>query len=136
MFASVVFIIRLFQGIVIGAAQGSGIAQITLLALLEIIFLCALNIWRPYHRRTSMNGWHTFMSCVRLLIILFLIAFIPSFIRRRRSPWMDRLHSPRSPCCCAHFRIRHQRSSNDCGNQCTKGRHKRRFSSSGKENLD
>ena len=78
MFVSVVFVIRLFQGIVIGAAQGSGIAQITLLAVLEIIFLCALNIWRPYHTRTSMNGWHTFMSFVRLLVILFLIAFIPS----------------------------------------------------------
>jgi Transient receptor potential (TRP) ion channel len=78
LFCAIVFIIRLFQGIVIGAAQASGIAQITLLALLEIVFLVALNIWRPFHRRTSMNGWHTFMACVRLLVLLFLIAFIPS----------------------------------------------------------
>lgn len=78
LFAGVVFLIRLFQGIVIGAGQGSGIAQITLLAFLEIIFLCALNVWRPYDRRTNMNGWQTLMSCVRLLIILFLIAFIPT----------------------------------------------------------
>ena len=78
LFCAVVFVIRLFQGIVIGAAQASGIAQITLLALLEIFFLVALNIWRPFHRRTSMNGWHTFMASVRLLVLFFLIAFIPS----------------------------------------------------------
>jgi len=78
LFCAIVFIVRLFQGIVIGAAQASGIAQITLLCLLEIIFLVALNIWRPFQRRTSMNAWHTFMASVRLLVLLFLIAFIPN----------------------------------------------------------
>ena len=70
--------IRLLQGIVIGAAQASGIAQITLLAGLEVFFLVAINVWRPYNPRTSMNGWHTFMAVMRLIVILFLIAFIPS----------------------------------------------------------
>lgn len=78
LFVAITLFIRLIQGIVIGAAQASGIAQIILLALLEILLLCAINIWRPYHPRTSMNGWHTFMSIVRLIVILFLIAFIPS----------------------------------------------------------
>lgn len=78
LFLGVVFLIRLIQGIVIGAAQGSGVAQITLLATLEIAFLVAVNVWRPYHPRTSMNGWHTFMAVIRLIVILFLVAFVPS----------------------------------------------------------
>lgn len=78
LFVGVVYFLRLVQGIVIGAAQTSGITQITILALLEVSFLCAVNIWRPYPTRTSMNGWHTFMSVVRLIIVLFLVAFIPS----------------------------------------------------------
>lgn len=72
------YLIRLFQGIVIGAAQASGIAQITLLAALEVFFLTAINIWRPYNPRTGMNGWHTFMAVIRLIVVLFLIAFVPS----------------------------------------------------------
>ena len=78
LFAGCVFLIRLLQGIVVGAVQASGIAQITLLAVLEISFLCMINGWRPFHPRTNMNGWHTFMSIVRLVIILFLVAFIPN----------------------------------------------------------
>jgi hypothetical protein len=78
LFAGCVFLIRLLQGIVVGAVQSSGIAQITLLAVLEIGFLCMINGWRPFHARTSMNGWHTFMSIIRLIIILFLVAFIPN----------------------------------------------------------
>ena len=78
LFSGCVFLIRLLQGIVVGAVQASGIAQITLLAVLEIGFLCMINGWRPFHPRTSMNGWHTFMSIVRLVIILFLVAFIPN----------------------------------------------------------
>jgi hypothetical protein len=78
LFSGCVFLIRLLQGIVVGAVQASGIAQITLLAVLEIGFLCMINGWRPFHPRTSMNGWHSFMSIVRLIIILFLVAFIPN----------------------------------------------------------
>lgn len=78
MFVAFVFVIRLVQGIVVGAAQASGIAQITLLASLELMFLLGLNIWRPFRPRTSMNGWHTFVGIMRLMITLFLIAFIPS----------------------------------------------------------
>ena len=78
LFVATPYFIRLIQGIVIGAAQPSGIAQIILLAVLEIVFLCVVNASRPFHPRTSMNAWHTFMSIIRLIVILFLVAFIPS----------------------------------------------------------
>lgn len=78
MFALVPIFVTFLRGIAIGAIQDSGVAQIVLLAICEIIMILTLNFVRPYPSTTSMNLYQTCFSCVRLLVILLLITFVPS----------------------------------------------------------
>jgi hypothetical protein len=66
------------RGIAIGAVQQSGIAQLVLLAICEIILILTLNAFRPFPSATSMNVYHTFFACIRLVTVLLSIAFVPS----------------------------------------------------------
>ncbi|OJJ34449.1 hypothetical protein ASPWEDRAFT_52669 [Aspergillus wentii DTO 134E9] len=77
-FAVVPIIISFARGVAIGALQPSGIAQIVLLAICEVVFLLTLVAFRPYPPPTSMNFYHTCFSIVRFLTILLSVAFVPS----------------------------------------------------------
>lgn len=77
-FALVPVMLTFLRGIAIGAVQPSGIAQLVLLAICEVILILTLNAFRPFHSPTSMNAYHTFFAVVRLLTILLSVAFVPS----------------------------------------------------------
>ena len=77
-FALVPVFITFVRGAAIGAVQPSGIAQLVLLAICEVILVLTLNAFRPFHSPTSMNAFHTFFAVVRLLTILLSVAFVPS----------------------------------------------------------
>lgn len=77
-FALVPIVVNFIRGIAIGAIQDSGVAQIVLLAVCEIVLILTLNFIRPYPSTTSMNLYQICFACIRLLTILMLIAFVPS----------------------------------------------------------
>lgn len=77
-FALIPIFVNLLRGIAIGAVQNSGVAQIVLLAICEIILILSVNLMRPFAPATSMNLYHTCFCLVRLLTILLTITFIPS----------------------------------------------------------
>lgn len=77
-FALVPVLLTLLRGISIGAVQPSGIAQLVLLAICEVITILTLHAFRPFHSPTSMNAYHTFFAAVRFSTILLMIAFAPS----------------------------------------------------------
>lgn len=70
--------INILRAIAFGALQPSGIAQITILAACEIAMILSIYAIKPYAPATSMNLWHFIFSCVRLLTILLMMAFVPS----------------------------------------------------------
>ncbi|RMZ87062.1 hypothetical protein DV736_g5710, partial [Chaetothyriales sp. CBS 134916] len=77
-FALVPIFVNFLRGIAIGALSKSGIAQVVLLAVCEIILILTLNAFRPYPSATSMNIYHTSFSVIRLITVLLSIAFVPS----------------------------------------------------------
>ncbi|KAK6615187.1 integral membrane protein [Botrytis cinerea] len=77
-FALVPVLLTFLRGISIGAVQPSGIAQLVLLAICEVITILTLHAFRPFHSPTSMNAYHTFFAAVRFSTILLMIAFAPS----------------------------------------------------------
>lgn len=77
-FALVPVMLTLLRGIAIGAVQASGVAQLVLLAICEVILILMLNAFRPFSSPTSMNAFHTFFAVVRLLTILLMTAFVES----------------------------------------------------------
>lgn len=77
-FALVPVLLTFIRGVAIGAVQPSGIAQIVLLAICEVITILTLHAFRPFHSPTSMNAYHTFFAAVRFSSILLMVAFAPS----------------------------------------------------------
>jgi hypothetical protein len=77
-FAFIPVLLTIIRGIAIGAMQPSGIAQIIILAICEVILILTLHAFRPFQSNTSMNAYHTFYSAVRLSCILLSVAFVPS----------------------------------------------------------
>jgi hypothetical protein len=77
-FAFIPVLLTIIRGIAIGAIQPSGIAQIIMLAICEVILILTLHAFKPFQSNTSMNAYHTFFSAVRLTCILLLVAFVPS----------------------------------------------------------
>ena len=77
-FALIPILVNLLRGIAIGAVQDSGVAQVVLLAICEIILILTLNFVRPYSGATSMNVYQTCFAILRLLTVLLSIAFVPS----------------------------------------------------------
>lgn len=77
-FALIPLLINFLRGIAIGAVQPSGVAQVVLLAICEIVLILTINAFRPFPSATSMNIYHTCFALIRLLTILLSIAFIPS----------------------------------------------------------
>jgi len=77
-FALVPVLLTFVRGIAIGAVQPSGIAQLVLLAICEVITVLTLYSFHPFHSPTSMNAYHTFFAVLRFTSILLMIAFAPS----------------------------------------------------------
>ena len=77
-FALVPVFVTVVRGVAIGAVQPSGVAQIALLAICEVIFILTLHAFRPFHSPTSMNAYHTFFSAFRLATVFLMISFAPS----------------------------------------------------------
>ena len=77
-FALVPLLLTFIRGVAIGAVQPSGIAQIVLLAICEIVFILTLHSFRPFHSPTSMNAYHTLFAAARLTSVLLMVAFAPS----------------------------------------------------------
>lgn len=77
-FALVPIMLSFIRGIAIGAVQPSGIAQVILLAICEIIQLLTIQAFRPFPSESSMNAFHGMVSGLRLVTVLLMIAFIPA----------------------------------------------------------
>lgn len=77
-FALVPMFLTFLRGVAIGAVQPSGIAQLVLLAICEVITVLTLHAFRPFHSPTSMNAYHTFFAVLRFASILLMISFVPS----------------------------------------------------------
>ena len=77
-FAFIPILVTFMRGIAIGAIQPSGVTQLVMLAICEVILILTLNAFRPFQSLTSMNAYHTFFSVVRLITVLLSIAFVPS----------------------------------------------------------
>ncbi|THC90610.1 hypothetical protein EYZ11_009925 [Aspergillus tanneri] len=77
-FAVVPIFISFARGVAIGALQPSGIAQIVLLAICEVVSLLTLLAFRPFPSPTSMNLYHACFTVVRFLTILLSVVFVPS----------------------------------------------------------
>lgn len=76
-FALVPACLTFMRGVAIGAVQQSGIAQLVILAICEVVFILMLHAFRPFHSPTSMNAFHTFFAAVRLTVVLLMVAFVP-----------------------------------------------------------
>jgi hypothetical protein len=77
-FALIPVFITFMRAVALGAVQPSGIAQIIVLAICEVILILTLNGFRPFQGQTSMNLYHTCFATVRLITVLLMIAFVPS----------------------------------------------------------
>ncbi|KAK2628135.1 hypothetical protein QTJ16_002781 [Diplocarpon rosae] len=77
-FALIPIILTFIRGVSIGAVQASGIAQLVLLAICEVITILTLHAFRPFHSPTHMNAFHTVFSAVRFATILLMVSFAPS----------------------------------------------------------
>ncbi|OCK83382.1 hypothetical protein K432DRAFT_255789, partial [Lepidopterella palustris CBS 459.81] len=77
-FAFIPVLLTCIRGISIGAIQPSGIAQLVILAICEVILILTLHAFRPFQANTSMNAYHTFFAVIRLVTTLLMVAFVPS----------------------------------------------------------
>lgn len=77
-FALIPIVLAFVRGIAIGALQFSGISQLVILAICEVIFILTIHGFLPFLSRTSMNAYHTYFSLARLVTILLMFSFAPS----------------------------------------------------------
>ncbi|KAK8202493.1 hypothetical protein BKA81DRAFT_387006 [Phyllosticta paracitricarpa] len=77
-FAFIPVLLSFVRGVAIGAIQPSGIAQLIILAICEVIYILTLHAFRPFQAPTSMNAYHTFFSIIRLVTTLLMVAFVPN----------------------------------------------------------
>lgn len=77
-FALIPAVLTFMRGVAIGAVQPSGIAQLVILAICEVILILTLHAFSPFSSTTHMNAFHTFFAAVRLFTVLLMIAFVPS----------------------------------------------------------
>jgi Transient receptor potential (TRP) ion channel len=77
-FTLIPMLLTFIKGVAIGAVQHSGIAQVVLLAICEVILILTLNAFRPFAPATFMNLYHTIFASFRLASLLLMVAFVPS----------------------------------------------------------
>ncbi|KAJ2907028.1 hypothetical protein MKZ38_008596 [Zalerion maritima] len=77
-FALIPVLLVFVRGIAIGAVQPSGVAQLVILAICEVIQIITLHAFRPFHSPTSMNAYHTLFAILRFSAIMLMVAFAPT----------------------------------------------------------
>ncbi|KAK7430815.1 hypothetical protein QQZ08_002604 [Neonectria magnoliae] len=77
-YALIPVLLTFIRGVAIGAVQPSGIAQVVLLAICEVIHILSIHAFRPFQSSTSMNSYHTLFCALRLITIVLMVAFLPS----------------------------------------------------------
>ncbi|KAH7034906.1 uncharacterized protein B0I36DRAFT_372694 [Microdochium trichocladiopsis] len=77
-FAIVPIVLNVLRGIAIGAVQPSGVAQLVILAICEVVNVLTLYAFRPFHPPTSMNLYHAALSVLRFVSVLLMVAFVPT----------------------------------------------------------
>ncbi|KAL3479062.1 hypothetical protein BJX99DRAFT_222964 [Aspergillus californicus] len=77
-YAVIPIFISFARGVAIGALQASGIAQIVLLAICEVVSVLTILAFRPFPSPSSMNLYHICFSFIRFLTILLSVVFVPS----------------------------------------------------------
>ena len=77
-FALIPVVLTFVRGIAIGAVQASGIAQVVLLAICEVIQVLTIHAFRPFSPQTSMNAYHTVFCAIRFFSVMLMVAFSPS----------------------------------------------------------
>ncbi|KAJ5782056.1 TRP-like family [Penicillium paradoxum] len=77
-FGIVPIILNIARGIAIGALQPSGIAQVVMLAICEVVSILTLLAFRPFPGPTHMNLYHCLFSIVRFLTVILSVVFVPS----------------------------------------------------------
>ncbi|KAI6785992.1 putative membrane protein -like protein [Emericellopsis cladophorae] len=77
-FALIPVLLTFIRGIAIGAVQDSGIAQVILLAICEVIQVLTIHAFRPFNPPTSMNAYHTVFSTMRFFTVMLMVAFAPN----------------------------------------------------------
>ncbi|TQS38541.1 hypothetical protein Golomagni_00949 [Golovinomyces magnicellulatus] len=76
-FAVIPIVLIYLRGIAIGAIQASGLTQLVILAVCEVITILTIHGVRPFHSQTSMNAYHITFSAVRLATLFLMISFAP-----------------------------------------------------------
>ncbi|KUI53935.1 hypothetical protein VP1G_01339 [Cytospora mali] len=76
-FALIPVLLTIIRGVGIGAVQPSGIAQIIVLAICEVVQVITLHAFKPFSSPTSMNAYHTLFAVLRFTTIILMTAFIP-----------------------------------------------------------
>ncbi|KAJ5621888.1 hypothetical protein N7528_005120 [Penicillium herquei] len=77
-FAIVPIFLNFARGVAIGALQPSGIAQVVLLAICEVVSVLTLIAFRPFPGPTHMNIYQCLFSFIRFLTIILMVVFVPS----------------------------------------------------------
>lgn len=77
-FAMVPIFLNFARGVAIGALQPSGIAQVVLLAICEVVSVLTIIAFRPFPSPTHMNLYSCVFSLVRFLTIIMSVVFVPS----------------------------------------------------------
>ncbi|ANB12831.1 Flc3p [Sugiyamaella lignohabitans] len=78
MYFAVDLVVVFMQGLTFGAIQESGIAQITLLAVIEVIRFISVVHYKPFKSGTSMTMVTSLFSATRIVIIFLLVPFAKS----------------------------------------------------------
>ncbi|KAJ5757208.1 uncharacterized protein N7511_007390 [Penicillium nucicola] len=77
-FAAVAIVLNIARGVAVGALQPSGIAQVVMLAICEVVSVLTLLAFRPFSGPTHMNLYHCLFSIVRFLTVILSVVFVPS----------------------------------------------------------
>lgn len=79
---SIFFVVELtttfFRGMTFGAIQMSGLAQIILLAVIELFYFFCILIIKPYDSETSMNLISSLFTVLRFMLIFLSLPFLES----------------------------------------------------------
>ncbi|RYC55658.1 hypothetical protein CHU98_g10543 [Xylaria longipes] len=88
-FALVPIILNIIRGAVIGGGQSSGLAQVIILAICEVLQGLILWFLRPFHPATWMNIYHVTLFAFRFFTILLMVPFVSTLaISEAQKGWI------------------------------------------------
>lgn len=77
-FFVVEFVTVFFRSLTVGVIQASGLAQIILLAVIELFYFFCILIIKPFEPETSMNLISSLFSMLRFVLVFLLLPFLSS----------------------------------------------------------